>query len=333
MDAARMQAVMFPGPGRPLAVVELPVPRPGPGEVLLTVSACGICGSDLAMTAGGAFGYPPGRLLGHEFGGRVVARGPGATRFAPGQRVACLPARFCGNCERCRAGRPLFCSAGGAVTGGMAEFAAVPESSLFALPDGVADEAAALAEPLACGRKALRTAAFAPGQDLTLVGAGSMALAVLFWARRLGAGRIRVITGSPTRRAAAEAFGADDFLEPGQPAPPDSLVVECTGAAGALEAALQWLAPGGALVSLGMGMASEPLVPAALAFREISLHFPVGYAVEDFAATVRALAAAPEVAAMVSECVPLAAVPAAFERLRRGQARSKVLVVPRGGHS
>ncbi|MEO6151834.1 MAG: alcohol dehydrogenase catalytic domain-containing protein, partial [Croceibacterium sp.] len=96
-----MKAVAFQGLHQPLALEDRPDPAPGPGEVVVAVGRCGICGSDLHMTEDAGFGCRPGDVLGHEFAGEVVAAGSEVTGLKSGDLVAVIPFKSCGQCEHC----------------------------------------------------------------------------------------------------------------------------------------------------------------------------------------------------------------------------------------
>jgi len=333
-----MRAVFFNGASKPLTVEKVNVPRPAANEVLLKISRCGICGSDISMTSGGPFDYKAGRQLGHEYAGEVVESGADVTGLKVGDRVVCLPNGFCGKCEPCRMGRPLFCSRGKPLSGGMADFIAVPASSLIILPDGLSSADGALVEPIACGRHALRSARFEKGSRLLVLGAGSMALSAIFWGRALGAAEITVLSRSAHRRDVVMGFGADRYLcheddDPGHIAQletqPYEFVAECAGRADMVSSALKYLRPAGTVISMGMCMCNETYMPAALAFKEANLRFPLGYSFDDFEQTVRAFEAneiSPD--SMVSDTIAIEDVPAMFDKLRSGAKSLKVLIDP-----
>src|SRR5579859_5606620 len=98
-----MRAAVFRGAGRPLTVETVPDPAPGPGEAVIKVGRCGICGSDIHMTSGHGADYPASTILGHEYAGEVVALGKGVTGLKPGDRVTAMPATGCGQCAACLA--------------------------------------------------------------------------------------------------------------------------------------------------------------------------------------------------------------------------------------
>lgn len=333
-----MRVAIFNGAGRPITLEDVPDDPLGPGDVRIAVKRCGICGSDIAMTSGSPFDYKTGCRIGHETAGTVIEVGRAVTMLKPGDNVAVLPRGFCGRCASCRAGRPLFCETGPEQIGGFGERLVITENSGFRFPDSVTMAEGSLVEPLACGRRAFRIARLQKGASVLVLGAGSMGLAAIYWARQMGAGRIVVATRTTARHEIALAMGADaavaiapedpEAMSRALPVPPD-FVVEATGKPGALQAAIGHAATGGTVVSLGMCTMADPIIPAIGAFKDISLCFPLGYAAEDFVETIRHFDAGrikPRV--MVTETVPLAGLPALVEEMRGPHDHLKVQIVP-----
>jgi threonine dehydrogenase-like Zn-dependent dehydrogenase len=170
------------------------------------------------------------------------------------------------------------------------------------------------------------------------MGAGSMGLAAIYWARRMGAGRIVVATRTPARHAIALAMGADatvstagddpDALTRAMPIPAD-IVVEATGKPGMVMAAAQQARLGGTVLSLGMCPSPDHIVPAFNTFRELTILFPLAYSPEDFVETVRAFDAGDvRTEAMVSGTRPLDGLPALVEELRGAHDHLKVQIAP-----
>ena len=173
-------------------VEEVPPPAPpGPGELQLRVRWCGICGTDLEEWLSGPVFIPAAvphpltgarapLILGHEFAGVVVAVGAGVTGPMPGQRVAVDTIVSCGGCHWCQRGEVTRCPALGALglhgDGGLAELCNAPAPMCLPVPDTVADDEAALAEPLAVAVRALRRGGLRPGERVAVVGAGTVGL-------------------------------------------------------------------------------------------------------------------------------------------------------------
>lgn len=332
-----MRVAVFNGAGKPITIESIPDDPLPAGSVRIEVKRCGICGSDISLTSGSPFDYATGSRMGHETAGTVIELGAGVTSLKVGDNVAVLPRGFCGDCPPCRAGRPLFCNSGPQQFGGFGDRMVITERSGFRFPPSVSMAEGALVEPIACGRRAMRMARLAKGDSVLVIGAGSIGMAAVYWARMMGAGRIVVITRTTARHAIALAMGADeaislsddpDALDRALPAPPE-IVVEGTGKPGALGEAVSRLRTGGTIVSLGMCTQHDPVVPAFNAFREATLVFPVGYTPEDFAETVRAFDSGgirPGVA--VTETIALPGLPALVEEMRGANGHLKVQITP-----
>jgi alcohol dehydrogenase, propanol-preferring len=204
-----------PGPvgGGPLRLGSRPDPEPGPGEIIVRVSACGVCRTDLHLAEGDLPPHRPRTVPGHEVVGTVERCGPGATRFDVGQRVGIAWLRHtCGHCRFCRRGDENLC-VGPAFTGwdadgGYAEFAVVDAGYAYPLPDVFDDAEAA---PLLCagiiGFRALRRAALPPGGRLGIYGFGASAHLAAQVALYEGA-TVHVLTRSEDARRLAVALGA-----------------------------------------------------------------------------------------------------------------------------
>jgi (R,R)-butanediol dehydrogenase/meso-butanediol dehydrogenase/diacetyl reductase len=332
-----MRAAVFHAPGR-ITIDTFPDPEPAPDGLVVKVARCGICGADVSMTSGGGFDYPLGLHLGHECAGEVVAVGREVAGVRVGDRVACMPASGCGVCEICRDGRPILCRSPRLHGGGFADYMTPLARSVTVLPQSLSFADGALVEPIACGLHALRQAGLRGGERVLVLGAGAMAIAAVFWARRLGASRIVAASRSAHRRETVLAMGADAVVsfEAEEPeallralgGPPD-VVVECVGKPGMLSRAIAEARIGGTVISMGMCAQAEPMIPAACAYKEVRLLFPVAYSEAEFAETARAfdaLSVRPEI--IVGDVIALEAVPATIESLRAGRRSLKIQVDP-----
>jgi (R,R)-butanediol dehydrogenase/meso-butanediol dehydrogenase/diacetyl reductase len=333
-----MRAVVVQGPRR-LAVAELPDPTPGPGQVVLRVSACGICGSDLHLHQAGLL--PAGAVMGHEFCGEVVE---GASELRRGERVCALPTLSCGRCARCRSGLGAYCKTQrplgfGRVAGAFAEYVAVAAHEVVRLPDGVDDERAALVEPLAVGLHAAHVAGIQPGETCLVVGAGPIGLAITLWARELGAGEVIVSERAAGRRAMAERFGATRVVDPGREdvaealarsAPEGAdLVFEAVGAPGLIQQCIGHVRFRGRIVVAGVCLVPDTVQPGIAMLKEASVRFAMAYERRDFERTIELLERGRlDPTAMITERIGLDEVPAAFDALERPSDQCKVLVRP-----
>jgi alcohol dehydrogenase, propanol-preferring len=253
-----------PVANRPLTLRDLPDPSPGPGELLVQVAACGVCRTDLHVVEGD---LPPHRLPlvpGHQVVGRVLERGPRATRFSVGDRVGIAWLRgTCGACAWCLAGSENLCGGshytGWDADGGYAERAVVHEDWAYAIPDAFTD---AEATPLLCagiiGYRSLRRSRIEPGGCLGLYGFGSSAHIVIQIALHRGC-TVHVATRGEAHRRLARELGAawvgDAFDAP--PVPLDAAIVFAP-AGEIVPVALRALGKGGTLALAGIHMSDVP---------------------------------------------------------------------------
>lgn len=290
----QMRAATFDAERISVQIENVPIPQLEPDELLVRVSRCGICGSDVSMTEDSPFTM--GERFGHEYAGEVVEIGGEVTSFAPGDRVAGLPIVPCGSCEFCLREQHFFCSSPADGMVGFAEYVALPERGAVKLPSSLDVADGALVEPMACGLHAMRLADEVSGQRVLVLGGGSMALSAIFWARQLGAGRIVALSRSRRRDALIGSLGADVVLGFDQDAsvieeelggPPD-IIVEAVGKEGMIELAIKMIRACGTVLSMGMSMRAEAILPAECNFKEIRLFFPVGYSKVEFIETAEA---------------------------------------------
>jgi propanol-preferring alcohol dehydrogenase len=272
-----MRAMVFTGVGQPLQLQELAERRPGPGEVRLSVQACGVCRTDLHIVDGELAEPKLPLVLGHQIVGTVVDSGPGATRFQPGQRVGVPWLGWTdGECRFCRSGRENLCLharfTGYTIDGGYAEQAVADERFCFPLPDGYPDLQAA---PLLCagliGFRGLRLAGDA--ERIGLYGFGSAAHIICQVARWEGR-RVFAFTrpGDERGQAFARSLGAEwaGSSDDRPPEPLDAAIIFAP--VGALvPAALGALDRGGTVVCAGIHMSDIPSFPYDLLWEERSV--------------------------------------------------------------
>jgi (R,R)-butanediol dehydrogenase / meso-butanediol dehydrogenase / diacetyl reductase len=336
-----------------LRLVDLPEPVAAPGEVVIEVAHCGICGSDLHAYHSG-FLVEPGNVPGHEFAGRVV-EAPGVEGLVAGQRVTVRPLLPCRRCAACRAGEIQLCEVGTGKSigyghrGAFAERILVPEAVVgeivFPLPDAIDDRAAALIEPLAVGLHAVHQAAPATGATALVLGAGPIGLGVIAFLRRAGVGALFVSDPSSRRREAAAGFGADHLIDPrvekpvaavaaitgpgayGRGARAD-VVFDCAGVGPALADAMSCVRSGGTVVFCAMYGEKVDFRPDIVTMKEITLRGAMGYK-DEFGEVIEALAAgAIDANAMISHDLSLSEIEEAFRIQSDPEASLKVLVTP-----
>lgn len=340
-----MRAAVYRGP-RDLVVEERPVPVPGPRDVVLEVSYCGVCGSDLHFVLDG-WGRP-GTVEGHEFSGRVVVVGDGVTRWSAGDDVVGGPSVRCGDCRYCLAGRPSLCTGRSAVgedehrDGAFAEYTVMHEDELLALPDGMTLRAAALAEPLAVSLHALTLGGVEAGSRLLVTGAGPIGALAVAAARARGVTDIVVSEPAPRRQELARRLGArvvtpDTLVAPMSPNEvvdePFDVALECSGRSAAMEAALGQLERTGTLVLVGAGMEYPRFDSNRILLNELVVTGAFTYDANGFEAALALLASPsfPVDDLLEPTEVGLDGLFGAIEQLAQGEFAAKVLVVPGGG--
>jgi L-iditol 2-dehydrogenase len=247
---------------RDVRLEEAPVPRIGPGELLLKVHASGVCGSDVMEW------YRIKRaplVLGHEVAGEIVEIGEGVDRYKMGDRVFVSHHIPCNTCRYCLNGHHTVCETLHTTNfdpGGFAEYVRVPrlntDRGVFPLPDEVSFETGSFVEPLACVLRAQRLAGLEPGQTVLILGSGISGLLHLLLARSLGAGRIIATDVNEYRLKAARRLGADATIDARQDVPARvrehnegrlaDLVITCAGVLPVFEQALRAVDRGGTVL-------------------------------------------------------------------------------------
>ena len=333
-----MRAAIFHGAGKPMTIEEVPDPEPGPEEAVIRICRCGICGSDISMTSGSCADYPAGTTLGHEYAGEVIAVGKDVSTLKVGQRVSAMPAKGCGHCSACLAGFPLGCTAMAGMIGGFGQYMRIHAPAAIHLPDTLSMADGALVEPLAVGLRGVALAELRPGARVAVLGAGAIGLASIYWARLLGAGRVVAMSRSARRADLAVAMGADRFATFGEgegerltaalSGMPD-VVLECAGAVGMMQKAVELVRPGGMIVSLGFCGSPDPIIPSLATWKQVTMKFSFAYDLREFQHCADALDAGHvEPRLMVSETIPLDTLPETFEALRTGSNQTKVHIDP-----
>jgi threonine dehydrogenase-like Zn-dependent dehydrogenase len=342
---ATMPAAVFKGL-RDVAVEERPTPQPGPGELLLEVSHCGICGSDLHFLL--EWGGRAGAIEGHEFSGTVVAVGAGVDGWARGDRAIGGPAPRCGRCEYCRAGRTSLCVERGRVgtgerawQGAFARFKTVPAEEALRVPDGLPLKHAALTEPLAVALHGITQGGGArPGTRWLVTGGGPIGFLSVAALRAAGVDEIVVSEPKPRRRALCEKLGArtvapEELVAPDWPHDivddPFDVALECSGNAQAQETALTQLKRAGTLVLVGAGIARPKFDPNRILLNELVVTGAFVYDHDGFPRALELLASGrmPNDLLVEPDDVPLNRLLDAAIGLHEGDLAAKAMVVPR----
>jgi (R,R)-butanediol dehydrogenase / meso-butanediol dehydrogenase / diacetyl reductase len=313
-------------------IVTVPDPSPGPGELVLRVTACGLCGSDVKARPA----MPAGTIMGHEFGGAVVAAGPGTHGWPEGTQVAVLPVLPCGTCPWCASGLVAHCPSArliglGGSDGGFAEYTVVTPLAAFTVPPRVDPLHSALVEPFAVGLHNLHTAGAVEGLDVLVVGAGTVGLTSIAWARELGGRRITVVDPVAARRTSAAMFGATDALASLDDATPSGydVVLECVGKGALLDGCIAAARTKGRIVVAGVAIEPAPFSSVAALMKELTIGFAVYYTPVEFRAVVEAFTTGRiDPAPLVAHRVDLARVNDAFDDVMNAAAGGKILVEP-----
>ncbi len=329
-------------------------PAPGPGQVLVKVVSCGICGTDLHEYVAGPIvtpvephpltGAQNPQILGHEFAGDVVAVGAGVTRVAAGDRVAIMPLSYCGTCAYCRRGLQHLCATMGCVGlshawGGMAELATVAEYQIVPLPDEVSYRQGALIEPTAVAAYGVERAGVKAGDRVLVTGAGPIGALAALCARSAGASTVYVSEPNPARRARAEALGVATVLDPTALDVPAFLreecdglgvdvAIECSGHPNGFAAAIASLRKRGTLAQTGLFVGQASVEPMLWALNDLTIVGTWCYWVYDFDRIAAQIAAGDlPVERVVTSNVGLDGAPDAFALLASGTADEiKILI-------
>ncbi len=350
--------------GGQLVVGDVSDPEPSSGHVVVRSLAAGICGSDLHALADfahftglmGALGVPAldptaDCVFGHEFCAEVVEHGPDTAKTLPvGTRVCSVPI-VVGPTGVEQIGYSNF------YPGALAEHFVLQELLCLPVPDSLPTELAALTEPLAVGEHAVGLADLAPGQPCLVVGCGPVGLAVIAALKGRGHGPVLAADFSPSRRRLAEAFGADEVIDPAVESPhdrwaslgvlrtlmermgaamlggkvTDPVVFEAVGVPGMLQSLIADAPAHSRIVVVGVCMHTDAIEPFQAAVKEMELRFSFGYTPDEFAATLARLGSTegvPGASALVTASVGLEGAPGAFETLRNPGEHGKILVTP-----
>jgi L-iditol 2-dehydrogenase len=350
---AKMDAALLREFGE-LTVQRVPVPQPGPGEVLCRVLACGICGTDLKIVAGDYRGtWPPALpfIIGHEWSGEVAALGPGTERsgLAVGDRVVAENHTGCGACPMCRAGRYNLCERvrepgfklyGHTAPGALAEYAVRPAVALHLVPPQVSDVAAALVNQGALTVHAARRARLEPGSSVAVFGPGLLGLLMLQVARAAGATQI-ITVGRGERLATARELGSTEVVDYSAADPVAAVraaaggrgvdyVFDCSGNPAVLAQAMRAARRGGTVAVLGLaGGRSAELPVDPLVLDELNLlgirSSPNAYPAMIALLASGAIATGP----LTTHQYPLRDVAVAFGVLARREAIRPIITMPR----
>ncbi len=348
-----------------LVVDNIPIPEPGPGEVLVKTLACGICGSDLhtlkhaeklveaSRRSGGVFTMDLNRdiVMGHEFCAEIIDHGPDTKKqLRVGTRICSMPVLI----------RPDGVQTVGYSNenpGGYGEYMRLTEGLLIEVPTGLATEQAALTEPMAVGLHAVEKARLEKDDVPLVIGCGPVGLSVIASLRLKGIRPIVAADFSPRRRQLAEAIGADIIVNPAEQSPYESwrevavwqdqsrapqlppwitgpalrpaVIFECVGVPGVIDQIMAAAPQGTRIVVVGVCMEKDTIEPMFGINKELNMQFVLGYNREEFASMLQLIAEGKiSTDPLITGKVGVEGVAQAFEDLGSPEQHAKVLVEP-----
>ncbi len=334
-----------------LVVDDVADPVPGPGDVVVAVKACGICGSDLhalhhadelvaiAREMEAPLSFDPARdyIMGHEFTAEVLELGP-QTDGAPvqvGDLVTSLPIALTPD------GMEPVGAYSNVYNGAYAERMRLSAALCMKVPNGLDHRRAALTEPMSVGRHAVARAGVTPGEAAVVLGAGPVGLAVVAELRRIGVETVIASDFSPRRRAVALAMGASVAVDPARDDPMDAwaaadgkrvpVVFDAIGVPGSLDAVIAAAPLMGRVCIVGSCMQADAVRPLVAQTKQLTVVFSFAYDPFEFGDTLRAIAEGEiDVAPMITGTCGVEGVPAAFDALGNPEEHVKILVEPGG---
>ena len=334
-----MKAAVVKGRGK-FVVEEVPTPVPEPGDVLIKVICCGICGSDLHFFASDR--VPAGATPGHEWVGTIAALGAGVSTWKLSQRVvmAGYGRRELGGLDALQTlltdPEGLFTKHPAVRGGGFGEYLVWDAKALMPVPDNVSDELAALTDTFAVGVGGVECAGIQPGDSVLIMGAGPIGLSALMGAKLHQPGKLLVTEMNEARKKAAMDLGADEIFDPSQgdvrlpiiigTGGGPAVIIDCVGNAHTIPQSAELVKPGGKIVLVGIStkpVQINPLVWVGKGLRyEVYSHGVGGLCLKLFSEGKLH----PE--SMITDRVPLTGIQKAFEDLVRPTYQIKTLVYP-----
>lgn len=321
-----MKAAVFHKPGQPLSIQDIPTPTISSREMLVKVSHCGICGTDIHASKEGPFMAPPETVFGHEFTGEIVSMGDDLVdgTFSVGDRITSLPF-----IEDKTIGL-------GAISGAYSEYVKVGYDLVVKLPEGLSNHDGALVEPLAVGLHSVKMAGEIREKSVLIIGAGPIGLTCALWARFFGAKHIVISEMAPTRLAMAETFGFTHFIDPkgdvgaqfaALTGSTPEIQFECVGAPGIMQACIERAPKQGLIMGIGVCDHPDTIVPLMAFGKELRIQWAVGYDKADFEFCIEMMEQRRiDPRPMVTDVISLEEVPSAFEALKTPSDQCKVLI-------
>ena len=349
----KMKAAVYHAAGD-VRIEERDVPTPAAGEVLLKILRSGMCGTDASEYKSGpkifatqtqhpVSGHHGPMILGHEFIGEIVGDVDAASGFVTGDMVASGAGISCGTCKRCTEMRTNLCekyvTLGLNRDGGMAEYAAVPTSTLVKIPAGLSLDAAGIAQPLAVGLHAARRAGVRDGDRVLLIGAGAIGTFVLAGLKNLFAAEVTVLDFGGSRLERAARLGADHTVEVGENVEADikkifgdagiDVIIEASGAPGQLQFAIGLVKRGGNILQVGLPSTKQEVDVHKIVMSEINIQTTLAHVCDqDLGPALEILGSTKLATELIEGVYPLSEISTQLELLGAGKIQGKVLFDP-----
>jgi len=342
-----MRAAVWTGAER-MELLEIPLPKPRAGEVLIRTRATVVCGTDLHIYRGLFRGLKPPRVLGHEFSGEVAATGDSVKRIVVGDRVTVDPVLSCGKCRFCRTGHTILCERGGLVNvigfvkdGAYAEYVSVPEENVYPIPSNLTYEKGAFVNTLACPLYALRRVGVRKGDFVVVLGSGAAGLFFVQLAKLMGAGTVVSTDLSASKLEVATRLGADVGINAQEKDPVTEvmnmtggqgadIVIEAVGASHTAQQVVPLAAKQGKVIVFGVFEAPVSGISFEdIRGKDLEVYGIAGYATTIYPEAISLLASSKlQAEAMITHRFQLEEVPTAFDMIsRRPESFGKALVV------
>ncbi|RPI72893.1 MAG: alcohol dehydrogenase [Ignavibacteriales bacterium] len=259
-----MLAAIFNSPYN-ISLVDYPLPRLEPDQLLIKVGACGVCGTDFHIYEGKVSAKPP-VILGHEYVGEILDLGREVISFKTGDHIAINPNIHCGHCDFCRAGKINLCmnlkALGVTLNGGFAEYSIVPLSQAYLIPKELSLSLAAFAEPLSCCLRGMDQAKIRHGDSVVIIGGGTIGLIMVQLVKLAGAAKIILIEPEIFKQRLGIELGADYSFDPFNERLSDEIkeitglktdvIIECVGKSESVELAVKLSSKGSKIVIFGL---------------------------------------------------------------------------------
>jgi len=338
-----MKALVYEG-GWQMPLRDIEAPIPGSNDVIISVRAVGICGSDVHGFMGTTGRRKPPIVMGHEFSGVITATGEEVTDYRVGDRVIAQPLLVCGACDNCKAGLWNICvnrtGLGLNFNGAYAESVRVPQQMLYRLPDDMSWEQGAMVEPVAVALHAVNRTPINLMDRVVIIGAGTIGLFTLLAARLKGAGQVIVTDLSRHRLEMARKLGADVVVNVREQNPLEVVqahtngngadaVIEAVGITATVQQSLAVVRVGGHVTWIGNSQPDIELNMQQVVTREVTIAGTYGYNVE-FGQSIEAIRTGRiDIAPLIQKIAPLEDGPQLFHDLAKGELDAiKVVLKP-----